>query len=97
MPAEQLEQMKAQIEALPIHLFWILLIQGLIAGITINAVVARIKTESVISAAIMHGSLNGTAGLAIIMLEGGNDLIIGITGIAGFIVLLIVNLFIFPF
>jgi membrane protease YdiL (CAAX protease family) len=149
----------------PIHLFWIGLAQGLIAGITVNAVVAfgeelgwqgfllrelsqmklwkasaiiglvwgiwhapvvlqghnypehpvagvfmmtlfylflapifsyiRLKSKSVIAAAIAHGSLNGTAGLAIIMVEGGNDLIIGATGAAGIIVLLITNLGIF--
>jgi membrane protease YdiL (CAAX protease family) len=149
----------------PIHLFWIGLAQGLVAGITVNAVIAfgeelgwqgfllrelsqmklwkasaiiglvwgiwhapvvlqghnypehpvagvfmmtlfclflapifsyiRLKSKSVIAAAIAHGSLNGTAGLAIIMVEGGNDLIIGVTGAAGFIVLLIVNLGIF--
>ncbi len=57
----------------------------------------RLKSKSVIAAAIIHGSLNATAGLAIIIVKGGNDLIIGVTGVSGFIVLLIVNLCIFLF
>jgi membrane protease YdiL (CAAX protease family) len=167
IPLEQLQQMKDQMIASPIHIFWIVLIQGLVAGITINALFGfgeelgwrgflfkelsymsfwksstiigfiwgvwhaplilqghnypqhpvagvfmmilwcillspifsyiRLRSKSVIAAAIMHGTLNGTAGLAIMMIEGGNDLIIGVTGVAGFIVLLIVNLFIFFF
>src|SRR5574341_682328 len=35
---EQLQQMREQIAVLPIHPFWLALIQGLIAGVTINAV-----------------------------------------------------------
>jgi len=38
IPAEQLQQMKTQMTAFPFHIFWIVLIQGLFAGITINAV-----------------------------------------------------------
>jgi len=37
---EQVTQIQAQLEALPISYFWIVLIQGLIAGITVNAVAA---------------------------------------------------------
>ncbi len=54
----------------------------------------RIKTKSVIGPSILHGSLNATAGIAIMYLEGGNDLTIGITGLAGFVALLIINLLI---
>ncbi len=161
---EQAAQMRAQLEALPISYFWIALIQGLIAGISVNAVAAfgeelgwrgfllrefrdlgfwkaslligliwgiwhapvilqghnypqhplagvgmmviwcmlltpiiayvRVKARSVIAAAIMHGTLNGTAGLAILMIQGGNDLTVGLTGVAGFVVLLLVNILI---
>lgn len=161
---EQAAQMRAQLEALPISYFWIALIQGLIAGISVNAVAAfgeelgwrgfllrefrdlgfwkaslligliwgiwhapiilqghnypqhplagvgmmviwcmlltpiiayvRVKARSVIAAAIMHGTLNGTAGLAILMIRGGNDLTVGLTGVAGFVVLLLVNILI---
>lgn len=38
MSPEQLEQMKQQVEGLPIHPFWIALFAGLIAGVTVNAV-----------------------------------------------------------
>lgn len=55
----------------------------------------RIKTKSVIGPSILHGSLNATGGLTIMFLKGGNDITIGITGISGFIVLLITNIFIF--
>ena len=37
---EQLEEMKQQAEALPIHPFWLGLLQGLVAGVTVNAVAA---------------------------------------------------------
>ena len=55
----------------------------------------RLKSKSVVAAAIFHGSLNGTAGLAIMMVKGGNDLVIGVTGATGFVVLFIANLCIF--
>lgn len=158
---EQIEQAKSQIAALPIHLIWLTLMQGLIAGVTINAVAAfgeelgwrgllqrqlgylgfwkssaiigliwgvwhapiiiqgynypehplagvlmmtvftlllspifsyvRLKAKSVIAAAIIHGSLNGTVGLAIMVVKGGNDLTVGVTGLPGFIVPAVVN------
>jgi len=165
IPPQQLEQMKAQMAVFPIHIFWIALIQGLIAGVSINAVAGfgeelgwrgfllrefdymgfwkssaiigliwgiwhtpiilqghnypqhpmigvfmmivfclllspifsyiRLKSKSVIAASIIHGSLNATSGLAIMVVRGGNDLTIGVTGVAGFLVLLVTNLFIF--
>ena len=164
---EELELMKSQMAALPIHPIWLGLVQGLIAGLTINAVAAfgeelgwrgllqrelgflgfwkssaligliwgvwhapiiiqgynypqhplagvfmmtvwtlllspifsyvRLRAKSVIAAAIIHGSLNGTAGLAILVIKGGNDLTIGVTGLAGFIVLAAVNVCIFVY
>ena len=48
-----------------------------------------IKAKSVIAATILHGTLNATAGLAIIKIDGGNDLTTGLTGLAGFVVLII--------
>lgn len=165
IPLQQMEKMKAQMATFPIHVFWIALIQGLVAGVTINAVAGfgeelgwrgfllrefgymgfwkssaiigliwgiwhaptilqghnypqhpvagvlmmvifclllspifsyiRLKSKSVIAASIIHGSLNATSGLAIMMVKGGSDLIVGVTGVAGFIVLLAVNLSIF--
>ncbi|UCB45747.1 MAG: CPBP family intramembrane metalloprotease [Spirochaetota bacterium] len=55
----------------------------------------RMKSKSVIAAAIIHGSLNSTAGLAIMVVKGGNDLLIGVTGFAGFIVLTALNALLF--
>ena len=57
----------------------------------------RLKAKSVIAAAIIHGSLNATAGLALVVVKGGDDLLIGVTGLAGFIVLAIINLVIFAY
>jgi len=54
-----------------------------------------IKSKSVITAAIFHGTLNATAGIGILYLVGGNDLTNGVTGIAGFITLLLINAFFF--
>ena len=162
---EQLQQMRDQIAAAPIHPFWMALLSGLIAGITINAVAgfgeelgwrgllqkefeplgfwkaslligviwgiwhapiilqgynypqhpqigvllmiifttlfapligyARVKSKSVIAAAIMHGSLNGTAGIAIILIAGGDDLTTGLLGLPGFGVMAITNVILF--
>jgi uncharacterized protein len=160
LTAEQIEQMKTSMETLPIHPFWLSIIQGLVAGATINAVAGfgeelgwrgfllkaykemhflkasivigfiwgiwhaplilmghnypqhpqfgvlmmtllcilltplflfiTVKSKSVIAAAIMHGTLNATAGIAILVIDGGNDLTVGITGLAGFVSLAIV-------
>ena len=162
---EQLQQMKNQADSFPVHPIWIGLLQGLIAGITINAVAGfgeelgwrgflqkelgylgfwkssiviglvwglwhapiilqghnypehpqagvfmmilfslllspifsfvRLKAKSVIAAAIIHGSLNATVGLPLMIIKGGNDLIVGVTGFAGFIVLSLTNLGLF--
>jgi len=48
----------------------------------------RIKTKSVVGAAFIHGTTNAVAGLALLYITGGNDIIIGLTGIAGFISIL---------
>lgn len=37
LPPDQIEQIKAELEKLPVNLIWITLFQGLIAGVTINA------------------------------------------------------------
>jgi membrane protease YdiL (CAAX protease family) len=52
----------------------------------------RIQSRSVIAVSVMHGAINGTAGIGIMMLAGGSDLSIGLTGLAGFIVLLLANI-----
>lgn len=156
---EQIELQKSKMEAMPIPIILVMILQGLLAGITINAVAAfgeeagwrgfmvreyrhlkfwdaalrigiiwgiwhaplilmghnypdhnqlgvgmmtifcilfsplilyvRLKTHSTIAAAIMHGTLNGTAGISLIYLAGGSDLTLGLTGFSGFITLLL--------
>lgn len=45
----------------------------------------RLKAKSVIACAIMHGTINASAGIVLIYISGGNDLINGFTGFTGFI------------
>jgi membrane protease YdiL (CAAX protease family) len=52
----------------------------------------RVKARSVIAAAIIHGTFNATAGFAIVLIRGGNDLTTGVTGWPGFLVLAVVIL-----
>ncbi|MDD4896103.1 MAG: CPBP family intramembrane metalloprotease, partial [Atribacterota bacterium] len=52
----------------------------------------RLKAKSVIAAAILHGSLNATFGIPLMVIKGGNDLTVGITGLAGFVALALANL-----
>jgi membrane protease YdiL (CAAX protease family) len=51
-----------------------------------------LKSKSVITAAIFHGSLNAIAGISVLYLAGGSDLINGVTGLAGFATMLLINL-----
>ena len=51
-----------------------------------------IKSRSVITAAILHGANNAIAGITVLYLSGGSDITNGVTGIAGFAALLLVNL-----
>ncbi|MFH1444217.1 MAG: CPBP family intramembrane glutamic endopeptidase [Candidatus Peregrinibacteria bacterium] len=67
---------------------WTILITPLMNVITLRA-------KSVIAAAIFHGTLNGTMGLSLLYVSGGNDLTIGGTGLAGMIALVLVNLTLF--
>jgi len=164
---EQIEEFKTKINSLPINYIWLSLINGLIAGVTVNAIAAfgeetgwrgfllknlremrfykaaliigfiwgiwhvplilmghnypqhpqigvlmmivfcilltpimqylTIKSKSVIASAIAHGTLNAVAAVSIMAVSGGNDLTIGITGIAGFITLFIFVLIIFVY
>ena len=47
----------------------------------------RLKARSVLAAAVLHGTLNGTAGIALLVVRGGSDLLVGVTGLAGLLVL----------
>lgn len=51
----------------------------------------REKSGSVIVAAIMHGTINAVAGVTMLVVTPANDLLYGATGLAGMIVLLIVD------
>ena len=51
----------------------------------------RKKSGSVIVAAIMHGTMNAVAGVSAIVVTPANDLLYGAAGLAGMIVLLVVN------
>jgi membrane protease YdiL (CAAX protease family) len=158
---EQVQEIKTQMESAFIHPVWLSLINGMIAGVTINAIAAfgeetgwrgflvnelkdnsfihssliigliwgvwhapiilaghnypehpyigvimmifwcillspiflyiRLKAKSVIAAAILHGTLNGTFGISFMLVTGGSDLLTGMTGLAGFISLIIAN------
>jgi membrane protease YdiL (CAAX protease family) len=56
-----------------------------------------IKSGSVLAAAIFHGVMNASAGLAIMVIKGGNDLTVGLTGVAGFTALVILNILLFVY
>ncbi len=51
-----------------------------------------LKANSVVAAAAMHGVINGVAGIPIMVLEGGSRFTTGMTGLAGMLALLLVNL-----
>src|SRR5262245_13498299 len=51
-----------------------------------------LKANSVIAASILHGATNSFSIFATMGLEGGNDLLIGVVGLAGCIVLVAVNI-----
>lgn len=51
----------------------------------------RVKSKSVISAAIFHGTMNAGAGISLMYIDNFYDLLGGSTGLAGFLVLLVIN------
>ena len=55
------------------------------------------KTKSVFPAAIFHGTINAVAGLNVILVKGGNDLLNGMTGLSGFFVMAVVVIMIYLF
>ena len=55
----------------------------------------RQKGGSVIVPAIMHGTFNAVAGLSAFVVTPANDLLYGAAGLAGFIVLLIMDVFLY--
>lgn len=71
---------------------WCVLLSPLFLYITI-------KSKSIIASSVLNGTINGTAGISIILISGGNNLITGITGISGFIALILIlsGLFIYDY
>jgi len=55
----------------------------------------RDKSRSVIGAAVMHGSLNASAGLSLLYLSGFDDLLCGCSGLAGLCILLLADILLF--
>lgn len=55
----------------------------------------REKSGSTMVAAIAHGTLNGSAGISVMYLAGGNDLLCGTTGLVGIIILVILDFMIY--
>lgn len=55
----------------------------------------RFKSNSVLAAAIVHGTLNGTGGISIAFIKGGSDIMTGMTGIVGITVLAIMNVILY--
>ncbi len=51
-----------------------------------------LRAKSVIAASVMHGSFNASAAMAVAFTVGGSDLMVGVTGLVGFVVLLFANL-----
>ncbi len=70
--------------------FWCILLSPMFSYITI-------KANNVIAAAVLHKSINAVTGLAIIPLTGSKPLLTGVTGLAGFLVLTVLNFVIFFF
>ena len=56
-----------------------------------------LKAKSVYPAVIFHGTINAVAGLNVLLIKGGNDLINGATGVSGFILISIVIAIIYVF
>jgi membrane protease YdiL (CAAX protease family) len=53
----------------------------------------RKRTGSVLGPAILHGTINGSFGLSIMLISGGDDLSVGFVGMAGLITMTVVSLF----
>lgn len=56
-----------------------------------------LKAKSVFPAAIFHGTINAVAGLNVLLIKGGNDLLNGLTGLSGFFVMAVVVMMIYLF
>ncbi len=57
----------------------------------------RLHGRSVVAAAIAHGSFNAAAGFPLVLISGGSDLTVGVTGLAGLLTLALANLALWRF
>lgn len=55
----------------------------------------RWRAGSVLAPSVLHGVLNASTGLAVLPVRGGDDLTTGVTGLPGFLVLLIADVALF--
>ena len=70
----------------------VLWMTAMCVGLSPILAVLREKTDSSVSASIFHGTFNALAGLPLMWVAGGSDLHIGVTGLAGLLVLALLNL-----
>jgi membrane protease YdiL (CAAX protease family) len=69
---------------------WVVLIAPLFSYI-------RVKSHSVIATSIFHGTINAVPIIAVLLISGGDDLTVGISGLAGLIVFAIVDILLFVY
>ncbi len=69
----------------------VVLMVGMCVGLSGPMAALRERTESVLSAAIFHGTFNAVASFPILFVVGGDDRTVGVTGAAGLLVLVLVN------
>jgi len=63
--------------------------------LSFSMVFFTVKTKSVFTAAWFHGILNASAGFSLLWISNASDLLVGVTGLSGFIALLILNFVLF--
>lgn len=74
----------------PAHPEWGVLLMTVFCTLyTFLFIYITLKARSVIAAALMHGSVNAFAGIALMLSSGGSDLLTGMTGAAGLLALFI--------
>lgn len=78
----------APVAGVVMMIIWTILLSPLFAY-------TRAKSGTVLAAAVSHGVLNASYTLSILFLAGGNEFIVGIFGLAGFIALALANLLIY--
>lgn len=69
----------------------LVLMVGMCVGLSAPMAELRDRTESVLSAAVFHGTFNAVASFPLLFVVGGDDRTVGVTGLAGLVVLLLVN------